>query len=144
MIRAVLDTNVLASGFVRLFEPRRPASIPASLILAWADGQFTLIASETLLTELDRAWRRAYFRSRLAPVDADALLNMLREDAVMVEPASDVQGIAAHPSDDPILATAVAGHAGYVVTGDRAFRRLGIFRGTRLISPPGIPRHPAR
>jgi putative PIN family toxin of toxin-antitoxin system len=134
-MRALLDTNVLASGFVRLFEQFRPLNLPALLILAWSAGQFSLLVSEPLLDELERAWRNRYFRSRLPRQDAETLLQLLRDDATMVEPDPTVRGFAPHASDDLIIGTAVAGRADYLVTGDRAFRRLGTFRGVQLVSP---------
>jgi predicted nucleic acid-binding protein len=47
-----------------------------------------------------------------------------------------VQGVATHPEDDPILATALSAGADYLVTGDRRLRdRVPLFRGIPLISP---------
>lgn len=40
-----------------------------------------------------------------------------------------------HAEDDPILATAVSGHAEYLVTGDRSLRRrVPAYRGVRLVT----------
>lgn len=135
MMRAVLDTNILASGFVRLFEPGRPLSIPAALIMAWSGGLFTLILSEAILGELDRTLRQGYFPSRISPDDVTALIDMLRADALPVEPPQDIRRFAPHATDDLILGTAVAGRADYLVTGDYRLRRMGAFRGIQLVSP---------
>ena len=43
--------------------------------------------------------------------------------------------MATHPEDDLILATAVAGNAAYLVTGDRKLREVGSFHGVTMLSP---------
>ncbi|MDE2868360.1 MAG: hypothetical protein OXN91_06935 [Chloroflexota bacterium] len=52
----------------------------------------------------------------------------------MIELA-DVRGVATTPADDLILATAVAGGAGHLVTGDRQLLNLGEYRGVRIVGP---------
>jgi predicted nucleic acid-binding protein len=39
------------------------------------------------------------------------------------------------PADDMILNTAIDGEADYIVSGDRHLRRLGRFKGVRIVSP---------
>ncbi|TAK37024.1 MAG: PIN domain-containing protein [Chloroflexota bacterium] len=51
MIAAVLDTNVLASGFVR----RNPTSPVVQLLDAWHARLYTLVISEHIIAELARA-----------------------------------------------------------------------------------------
>jgi len=47
-----------------------------------------------------------------------------------------VSGIATHPEDDLVLATALSAGADYLVTGDRRFRtRVPHYQGITLISP---------
>ncbi len=46
-----------------------------------------------------------------------------------------VQGVASHPEDDLILATAVSARADYLVTGDRQLLALGTFQGVQIVSP---------
>ena len=52
----------------------------------------------------------------------------------MIELA-DVRGVATTPADDLILATAVAGAASHLVTGDRQPRNLGEYEGVRIVGP---------
>ncbi len=54
MIVAVLDTNVLVSGF-----PAR-GGVPATLIAAWRQGAYTLVVSEPILEELAETWQDPY------------------------------------------------------------------------------------
>ena len=48
---------------------------------------------------------------------------------------ADVRGAATTPADDLILATAVAGGASHLVTGDRQLLNLGEYRGVRIVGP---------
>lgn len=64
MTRAVLDANVLASGFAAF---RHPASTTARLLRAWRSGRFELVVSEHILAELADTFKDAYFRRRLRP-----------------------------------------------------------------------------
>ncbi len=45
-----------------------------------------------------------------------------------------VQGVATHPEDDLILATAVSGGAQYLVTGDRQLLKLGNYQGVQIVT----------
>jgi predicted nucleic acid-binding protein len=46
-----------------------------------------------------------------------------------------VQGVASHPEDDLILATAVSAQADYLVTGDRQLLALGRYQGVEIVTP---------
>jgi predicted nucleic acid-binding protein len=59
VIRATLDTNILASGAIA-----RTGTI-AVLFNQWRSGDFDLVVSDHILQELDRALRKPYFAARL-------------------------------------------------------------------------------
>lgn len=132
MIIAVLDTNVLASGFDGI---ARGDSVPGELLRRWRGGAFTLIISETILTELARALSYPYFARRLSAHEIDDAFLRLRTQARIQPITVSVTGIAAHPADDLILATALSARADYLVTGDRRLRTRGAYGGTTLLSP---------
>lgn len=119
MIRAVLDTNVLLSGFVS------SAGAPARLLDAWRAGVFELVLSEHILEEFRRNLDQPYFRRRLTSKQAGADLDLLREYAEIVEVAENVVGIATHPEDDVVLSTASSGAVDCLVTGDKKLLKLG-------------------
>ena len=54
---------------------------------------------------------------------------------VSVPVTAQVQGVATHPEDDLILATAISGNADYLVTGDRQLLALGSYGGVRIVTP---------
>ena len=129
MIKAVLDVNVLVSGFVA------PHGTLTEILGAWSNGQFELVSSEHVLRGCGRAWRKPYFRSRYTEGEIEATLAILRSDAVIVIPVSTVHGVADDLEDDLVLATAVAGRADALVTGDKALLGLGSFQGCTIVSP---------
>jgi predicted nucleic acid-binding protein len=59
----------------------------------------------------------------------------LRKRAIVSPITASVHGIATHPEDDMILATAVSGHADYLVTGDSKLERLGKYKSVTILSP---------
>jgi predicted nucleic acid-binding protein len=52
-----------------------------------------------------------------------------------------VAGIATHPEDDLIVATALSAKADYLVTGDRKLLELGTYAGITFVSPRGFLDH---
>lgn len=130
MIRAVLDTNVLALAFVR------PEPAPGQLLQAWTEDRFILVLSEHILGELADTFAEPYFAARLPPSQRAENLAILRQKALLIQPAESVHGIATHPEDDWVLATAVTGQVEYLVTGDGPFRRrVPAYEGVQLVSP---------
>jgi predicted nucleic acid-binding protein len=72
---------------------------------------------------------------RIAAADIERLRAFLESDLVAVALTAVVQGVATHPEDDVILATAASARADYLVTGDRQLQALGKFGSTRIVSP---------
>lgn len=130
MIRAVLDANVLAPGFLS------KTSTTARLLAHWYADQFELVVSEHFLTELVSAYDDRYFRMRISPSQIDRALHALRTRGIMTELTVEVAGIATHREDDLILATALSGDASFLVTQDRQLLKLGSYRGLQIV-PPG-------
>lgn len=129
MIRAVFDTNVLASAIVNRTGPA------GQILRAWTFGDFDLVVSEVILEELARVVQKNYFRRRLSPKHVAANFTLLRDATVLTPISTQVSGVATHPEDDLILATALSGRADYLVTGDRQLLALGVFQGVAIISP---------
>src|SRR3990172_11093997 len=113
-MRVVLDTNVLVSALIS------PGGLPDLLHQAWRDGRFTLIASEE------------------QPVAAGTMLNEIRQLAVLAARLPKIDA-SPDPSDNLLLAAAQAGHAEYLVTGDKAdLLKLERFKSIRIISVAGM------
>lgn len=132
MIRAVLDTNVLASGFVEFASAERA---PARLLRLWREQCFALVVSEQILTELLETFADPYFRRQLTLEQISAARLLLHEEAIWTTHTVRLSGVATHPEDDQILATAVSAQAKFLVTGDKKLQQLGVYQGVRMISP---------
>jgi uncharacterized protein len=127
VIRATVDTNVLAHGLARAGEVARPS---AEVIRQWLSAGFELVVSEHVLEELGITLRKPYFLARLTSEQAEEWLGLIRLQAEVVPLSGSVAGVAAHPHDDPVLETALAGRAANLVTGDRALLALGSYEGS--------------
>jgi putative PIN family toxin of toxin-antitoxin system len=130
--RAVLDTNVLASGIAGYLLPE---STPGEILRRWRQEHFALLISEPIPTELERTLQKPYFRARVTPDQRDRILRLLIRQATLVEITVRVQSVATHREDDVILATAVSSKADWLVTGDVKVQRLGSYQGVTILSP---------
>ena len=112
-MRILLDTNILVAG---LLTPKGP---PGQLVRAWLQGRFTLVTSAEQLGELARVFRYPRLAKRIDSVQARDFLENIEVLAVV---ATDLPTItrSPDPADNVILATAVAGEAEAVVSGDKA------------------------
>lgn len=129
MIAAVLDANILASGSIA------SAGTIALLISSWLAGRFTVFLSPHIMQEVERALAKPYFASRLDPEATAQYLALVRSVAVLTDVTAEVHGVATHPADDLVLATAVSSPAEYLVTGDAKLLQLGAFEGVEIIGP---------
>ena len=131
MISAVLDANTLISAL--LVE----LGISRQILRAAYERRFACLCSAFIVTEVLRAFTRPRVQRKYAirPDEIDQLRRFLESPSVTVEMTVEVQGVATHPEDDLILATAVSAGADYLVTGDRQLQALGTYRGVRIVSP---------
>ena len=111
LVRAVVDVNVLISGVLSA------KGRSAEILRASRDGQFELVISEMLLTELTRALAYPKLRKRIPAEKAAAFANWVRGHGSLPEdPASPPPIGSRDPSDDYLLALAINRRA-YLVTG---------------------------
>jgi uncharacterized protein len=128
VIRAVFDTNVLASGAIAIAGP------VAALIDAWHRGEVEIVVSMHILGELDRALSNAYFVARLDADTRDTFLTLARTTTVIAITAP-IPNVASTEDDNLVLATAESAGVPYLVTGDTELLRIGEYKGTRILSP---------
>jgi putative PIN family toxin of toxin-antitoxin system len=127
-LRLVIDTNVLVSA---LFSS---TSLPAHLIELWRQGLFDLLTSADQLDELMRVTRYPRIRDRLTPALAGRLINELRDLAIVLKDLPIVT-VSPDPWDNYLLATAAAGGADFLVTGDkRDLPPLGGCGGAKIVT----------
>ncbi|MFZ2109139.1 MAG: putative toxin-antitoxin system toxin component, PIN family [Roseiarcus sp.] len=127
-MRLVIETNVLVSS---LFSS---TSLPTHLIELWRQGLFDLLTSADQLDELMRVTRYPKIRDRLTPALAGRLINELRDLAIVLKDLPVVT-VSPDPWDNYLLATAAAGGADFLVTGDkRDLLPLGRYGGAKIVT----------
>jgi putative PIN family toxin of toxin-antitoxin system len=132
LIRAVLDANVLASAIAAI---RLPTSTPGELLRRWRRRAYTLVVSDVILDETARTLRKPYFQRFMRSGQAESAVRLVRAKAERTSIVAEVSGVATHPEDDLILATAVSAKVRYLVTGDAQLQALRRYRGVTIVSP---------
>ncbi len=134
MARAVLDTSVLVSALLT------PEGVPGQLLDQAEEGTFVLCISPAILDEARRVLLREpklQARYRYSAASVETFCEGLLAFADLVAELPELPGaVPLDPKDDMIIATAVAGRADYLVTGDR--RHLIVlehYEGIRILSP---------
>ena len=97
---------------------------PRQLLLRWLAGDFELIASPSLLEELERVLLRPKFRSYATENEVRRFVAIIREFASVSPDPPAEPGLTADPHDDYLVALARATHAGVLVSGDRHLMEL--------------------
>jgi len=125
-LKVVFDTNVLVAGLVaeglcrEIVETHLPTHEP--------------LLSNPLWEELEAVLREKF---ELEPAELP-VLELYRRRATWVEPLSLESSVCRDPDDDWVLATALAGGADAIVSGDRDLLDLGSFEGISILSPRGF------
>lgn len=124
MIRAVVDTNTLVSGFGW-------RGTPGAIVDAMLDGSLGLVVSPPLLDELARVLRYPKL-VRVFP-EPDRIVTLIASVAEQVQPVTQRNVVVDEP-DNRVLEAAEAGEADLIITGDRRLRALDGFRGIDILT----------
>lgn len=119
----VFDTNVVMAGIV--------AEGLCREILEIHVPEHTAILSQVLWNELLVTLRRKF---DLTPDDLP-ILGLYRQHAEWHEPVALQAAVCRDADDDWVLATAVAGDADAIVSGDADLLTLGNYSGVKILSP---------
>ena len=131
MIKAVLDTNVLVSALIMRGHDGISDQIIRRVEAFW------LILSEEILTEVNEVLRydRLFKKYHLTEEIIRAYLLYLRQIGTVLVDLPKVKAIKDDPSDNRILACALAARAKYIVSGDTHLKDLRVFRGIKIMTP---------
>jgi putative PIN family toxin of toxin-antitoxin system len=127
-MKVVLDTNILASGAIST------DGTLSAIVDEWRRGKFKVIVSAPILAELERTFQKPYFQRSLK-TQSSRFLKLLQKRATVLPITVSVHGIATHPEDDLILATAVSAKANYLVTGDTKLQHVRTYKAVTILSP---------
>lgn len=131
MLRVVLDSSVLVSGFLT------EGGTTAALFSRYRQGAFALCSSPWIVEETRRALLRPrnMNRYRYRIEDVQQFLDGLARSAQFFRDAPQVPAVTRDPSDDQVIACAVAARADYLVTGDDDMLVLAEHKGIRILTP---------
>jgi len=129
-MRAVIDTNILIRALIK------PRGTVGPVISRLRNGDYTLVYSTPLLDELIEklALPRIRHKYRLGANEIEALVSLIALRGAFVMPDRKVT-VCRDPDDDMFIEAALAGMAGYVVTGDKDLLTLKKFETVRFVSP---------
>ena len=130
MIRAVLDANILISGFIS------PVSHPREIERRWRKGDFGLVTSREIIEEINRVLYlpRIYGKYHITESAIQAFILTLINKTECVAGRLMLKGIAPDPGDDKLISCAVEAQADFMVTGDKALQQLGEYKGIKIIT----------
>ncbi len=128
-IRVVLDTNILISAAINKL------GIPRQLFKLWRSGKLILVTSQFQLQELTRVFHYKRIRRKYPLKEGFVVrfLSLIRKSGIVVNPET-IPETAADRDDNQILAAAIEGRAGAVVSGDDHLLRIKKYRSTSIYS----------
>ncbi|MGA9780254.1 MAG: putative toxin-antitoxin system toxin component, PIN family [Limisphaerales bacterium] len=122
-MRVVVDTNVIVSGLVA-------EGVCRDIVKRYLPA-CDLITSSALLDELAETMRDKF---GLNPADLP-LLKIYADTATIVKPKLLPRPVCRDRDDDELFATALAGEAGIILSGDKDLLTIKEFQGIRILSP---------
>lgn len=129
-MRAVIDTNVLISGFLS------KKSFPAEVIDAWIFHSFTPVICREIIQEYCTVFAREKFSSLGSVQERLDLLNNLLGlpwvEIVLID--NSLQVISEDEKDNIFLECAGHGRASYIVSGDDHLLKLKVFQGIKIVT----------
>jgi uncharacterized protein len=122
-VRVLFDTNVLFAAFA--------AKGFCEDVVDEAAGACALVWSAALRKELEGVLKR---KTKLGP-GALAALAAYAHLCEFVDPAALSSSVCRDPDDDVVLATALAGRAEHLITGENDLLTLKTYRGIKILTP---------
>ncbi len=111
-VRVVLDTNILIGALITKGTP------PDRLYRAWLRGEAELVTSTAQLVEIADVLARPRLQKFLDADEAASIVENLGARAYIVDDLPDVN-VSPDDQDNAILASAIAGKADLIVSGDK-------------------------
>lgn len=125
-MKIVCDSNVILSAIVF-------GGVPKDIMDLARSGTFDLYLSPAILVEVARILGEKFHWARS---DVERIIRNLNASYTLIYPKQEVTVIKIDPSDNAILACALAAKANYIITGDKKhLLPKKKFRGIPILSP---------
>ncbi len=131
MLKVVLDTNIFVSSLLS------GAGRPATIIDTWRAGQYLLVTSPPIISEIKRVIEAPSISKKygLTRDRMERLIILLEKDAILVPGLSDAAGaIPEDPTDEMFLSAALDAKADCIVSGDRHLLDLDEYQGIPILT----------
>lgn len=130
-MKVVLDANIYVSSMINT------QGHPHRIIQRWAQGDFDVLVSTSIINEIGRVLRypRIAKRHKQREKEIKQFLELLSGEAILVEPSHRLEVIQEDESDNRYVECAIEGKAQYIVSGDNHLLNLGEYRGIVIIPP---------
>jgi putative PIN family toxin of toxin-antitoxin system len=125
MIRVVLDTNIYISAF--FWKNGKQHQILRHAV----DKKIQVICSRQIMAELSAKLGEKF---KVLRADLEEYTQTVERLAYFVEPAEIPNIVKKDPKDDKIIATAIAGGAEYIVTGDNHLLELEKVQDIKIVN----------
>ena len=128
-MRVVLDTNVLIAAFI--------AQGACADLFEHCVLRHTIVLSDVILGELRR---HLIGKFQYSVKETEAALTLVHAHAEIVVPEELEKPACRDPDDDWVLATAIAGNAKCIVTGDKDLLVLHAYKTVQIVPPADFAR----
>jgi uncharacterized protein len=126
-VNAILDTNVLLSGFYF-------GGVPGQILQAWSEGRIGLVLSPPILSEYREAGLE--LETKYGPTHFDSFVSLLLVHAELVDaPANLATQVCSDPDDDKFLACALVSSAKVIISGDSALLAVNGWSELEVVRP---------
>jgi len=130
MIRAVVDTSVLIRYLIR-----PSAAIKTMIEEDWINGEFLMVSSPELVTELEDVLGREYIQRLIGPDEGQVLLEAISRQVELIPSLGEIPPYTRDAKDDKFIACAIAGRAEYVITTDADILALRSLANVQMVTP---------
>jgi putative PIN family toxin of toxin-antitoxin system len=126
VIRVVVDTNVFISSFI--------GGNPRKVVDLWKSGEITLCLCRPIVDEYIEVLRRLELQDEKA---LEEFLGLFAHGFHLVYTARtpDLNVVEEDPDDDKFIECAVALKARFIITGDRAVKKIREYMNIKIVSP---------
>lgn len=127
MIRAVVDTNVIISAFLKV------SGTPAKILKMAYEGKFIMLADARIVEEYRRVLNYPEFE--IKKNEAESLLNFVLHNAELCGACERIKGIKVPEDDKKFIEVAGKLNADFIITGNTRHFNFREIAGCRIISP---------
>lgn len=125
-MRVVLDTNIFVSSFL--------GGTPRKIVNFWKEGKIILCLSRDILEEYIEVLQRIGLRDE---EELEELLALFSKGVHMLFTTRTprIRAVKSDPDDDKFIECAVALKAEVIISGDKALRVVGKYKGVKILTP---------